>query len=38
MVEGLSRFGEYLHAWEVATGRSVDGEIAAKRKRLEWGL
>lgn len=38
MVEGLSKFGEYLHSWEVATGRSVDGEIAHKRQKKDWGL
>jgi hypothetical protein len=38
MIEGLSRFGEYLHAWERATGHSIDGEIAAKRQKREWGL
>ena len=38
MVEGVSRFASYLHAWELATGRSVDGEIAAKRQRKDWGL
>lgn len=38
LVEGLSRFGEYLHAWEAATGRSVDGEIVHKRQRKGWGL
>lgn len=38
MVEGLAKFSEYLRAWEVATGRSLDGEIAQKRQRKEWGL
>ncbi|MDP3984227.1 MAG: hypothetical protein Q8Q52_04375 [Acidimicrobiia bacterium] len=38
MVEGLGKFAEYLHAWELATGRSVDGEIAVKRQKKDWGL
>ena len=38
MVEGLGKFAEYLHAWELATGHSVDGEIAVKRQRKDWGL
>ena len=36
--EGLSKFGGYLHSWELATERSVDGEIARRWQRKEWGL
>lgn len=38
MVEGLDKFGEYLHSWELATGHSVEGEIAYKRQKRQWGL
>jgi len=38
MVEALDRFGSYLHSWETATGHTIEGEIATKRRNGRWGL